>query len=983
MIATKFIIAILVSFLGVVASERDPKWAKRLHDVLQARDSYVEKLDNVKKDTTAQNIEEFIAILEQVSSQLTGIDNLDLSTVEIDRTLIQGLINQPEEPIVTKFFQSKNLKDNYNKRGLGFILRTLRAHYDYGCINKLLSPPQTQPAVATIPIDTMCSRVSEDLGKQDNFIFSTDKICSNTKQCSGQQTPHPYGDTDGTNVQDACKEDNRCDIGKALPKMGALLWYKISAFIARSFCSNSLGRSEKSALKTDLEEIEGMTNLILAYGSTLYWNDFFQKAVEVSAFSNLANAMALVEERKNAIGFVSLACIDLQAEDMCAVGSIYKAFESLRKIKHDRQNPPPTRNLRLYSKIDHAKMIELKSDALDHIALLGNIRRLDDNLQAAVGGISKYFHGLATYDQGIAAADVTFLKDKLVEFDGKATTLSAKLEKDIKDAMTALLAAQSAQVVEETTILGLQIAEHANLIKVIFGGVEAADIYEQTREIARSVAELASGAALMVNIKKVYEDTSDLDKYFIDNAAQISNLDKMVEAIKTNTIDEIGFDVDKFIKGYGAYTPKVDTDRLAKNDALWAAFKGSTCDLLFGAEGIGAAAAQAVVGGMLLCENLEGTLAEFAALRENIFDFQFDLVDALARVVRGNVAKKLAESITVTNDLLDASQLMLGFFMTQYRLQSHAALYCDKLEYLNQGRPVSACSSTGFFTEHELDTLTAYNPDTTYHLDERFVYIPTRPEFDGDTAYINLPSLAKGNPVTFRLPARRSWLRKYNWLARDEILAPFVESFELYLPLKEYKTGSEKRHSRTRITLNSIAGSSFSETTKVTYNVPFEHSNYITVYTEGYDRCPRDKETPNPYSLCNNLPTICDTTDRVPPITKGLMPTILSTWKISYTVETGETDLDWNAPNPATNLLLIGSVKLRNLPNPNKRRGLWRPRDETPFGCCTGNTYQPDWKNRDCVPCPSNPDSPTDSVTNLRGYYCEKGDEDVAGDPAE
>ena len=123
------------------------------------------------------------------------------------------------------------------------------------------------------------------------------------------------------------------------------------------------------------------------------------------------------------------------------------------------------------------------------------------------------------------------------------------------------------------------------------------------------------------------------------------------------------------------YTPKVSRARPTQNDALWAAFKDTSYDLLFNALGIGASASQGVLRGMLLCEKLEGTLAEFAALRDNSFDFQFDLVDALAGVVE--VAKKLAQSITVSNDLLIASQLMLGLFMTQYRLQSHAALYCD------------------------------------------------------------------------------------------------------------------------------------------------------------------------------------------------------------------------------------------------------------------------------------------------------------------
>ena len=429
-----------------------PNGPKNYKTFFQARDSFIEKLDKVKKEPNAQNVEDLITCMEKVSVQLTGIDNLDLSAVENDRNVIHMLIDQPEEPIVTKFFQSKNLKANYEKRGLGFILRTLRAHYDQRCITTLLSPPSPRPIDDTIPVEAMCSRVKEDLGIQDNFIFSTEKICNNIKKCAGNQTPHPYGDSDGTSAKDACTKDNRCDVVKALPMMGALMWYKISAFIAKSFCSNSLGRPEKSALKTNLEEIEKMATLIIAYGSTFYWSDFFNKALKVKAFSNLDNAMSLVEERKNAFGYVSIACIDLQADDMCAVGGIHKAFQSLKKIKHDRLHPPPTRNLRLYSRIDHAKMIEIQRDSLTNITLLGNIHELNNNLQTSVKGISKYFDGLAKYDQSIADADVTFLADKLKEFDGQATQLSAKVEKDIKDAMKALLVTQAAQVIEESII---------------------------------------------------------------------------------------------------------------------------------------------------------------------------------------------------------------------------------------------------------------------------------------------------------------------------------------------------------------------------------------------------------------------------------------------------------------------------------------------------------------------------------------------------
>ena len=142
-------------------------------------------------------------------------------------------------------------------------------------------------------------------------------------------------------------------------------------------------------------------------------------------------------------------------------------------------------------------------------------------------------------------------------------------------------------------------------------------------------------------------------------------------------------------------------------------------------------------------------------------------------------------------------------------------------------------------------------------------------------------------------------------MARGENLAPFVQSFKLYLPLKEYKTGSDKEYSRTRVVLTCVAGSSFTETGEVVYNVPLADSNYVTTYTEGFHRCPNGKETSNPYCLYDNLSTICDTSTRVTTKPEVLMPTILSTWKISFTKGSGGEDLTWNAPNAATNLLII------------------------------------------------------------------------------
>ena len=969
-------IALALNTYTAEGTQPDSNWAEAILDALRARDSLITTINNFVEKIDTPNIEGLIYNLQTFPSELRGLDNVDVRFLEHDEVLVQAIQDLPFQPLVREIFHSSNLETYYLTGGLGFLLRTFKGFYDMSCIQKLLSPPQPFRGYK-LPLDKMCSRVKEDLNKQDRFTFSTSQICVDVNTCSGAETEYPYGDTEGTSVKIACTSDNKCDIATALPMMAALLWYKVSAFVTLSLCSNEVGQPNKNEISAEHEDIKNMALLIIEYTSTLHWNDFFRQAVRRRAYSDLQAAMTLVQEREKSAGFASLACIELKADEMCTVGDIFKIYQSLRKLEADIMEPKETRNLRLRSRVNHAKIVELKQDALRHIELLGNIRSLDENLRTTVKGISKYLLGLAKYDQGISEQDVAFLAGKLEEFENKAAFLSEKLHTDVNNAMKPMMVSLTAQLATEVMILTAKVAEHGNPLKIIFGEVEVGEIYEQTAEVAAAAQQLAHGGALLATLANVYNDLVDLASKFKDNANQISNLQKMMDAIKANTVDKIAIDSAEFIRGYGSYTPKVSRACLTKNDALWAAYKETTCDLLHGSESFGGKAFAAVPGGMLLCEKLEGTLAEYTALRENIFDFQFDLVDSIARVVRGNIAKKLASEITVTNDLLKASTLMLGFFMTQYRLQSEAFLYCDKLEYINQGKRIRACSKREFFHDFSLDDLIAYDAGTNYHLDERFVYVPTKPQFRGDAGFINLPSLADGNPVTFRLPSNRNWLRKYNWLTSEETLAPFVASFKLYLPLKSYGTETNKRYSKTRIQLTSIAGSSVG-TSGVVYNLPLEHSHYVTIYEEGYDqsRCSRGKEIVNPYSLCDNLPLICDTMTRVPG--SRIMPTILSTWKLSYSVESGHENLKWDAPNPATDLLIIGKVKLRFLPEPDQKRAEINRMSEPAFGCCVGNTYRPVWSDRHCSPCPSKPST---SKTNLRGYYCEKGDEPVALQP--
>ena len=818
-----------------------------------------------------------------------------------------------------------------------------------------------------LPLQTACSA----LPPRDFPTLSVKDVCPTLSQCSS--SVH-------SSTTNACGQNNACDITKAIPLMVGVFFYKVSFAFVDRFCSERCTEDGGCNLEEEFASIAKQVELMKAFmrmHPENQFEQFFRDAVTRGAYSQIGAAMEIISENEQNFNLPlsSLACEEIEAKPGCQVARFYPEYLLLKKMKEKRLNPGhtgDTRDLTLYENIDHAKIIELKKKVIKHNQLLSAINQLNENLETEVRGIASYFKGIASFDQGIANADVLFIKDKLAFYNAEYTRLEAKVNNDVRDAMIAMTTLLTAQLVEETIALVAKIMEEANPIKAIFTGVDTEGVREQAVAVADAAAQLAHGISLFAHLGGLATDTSAIGTDLHNNQEQIKSMTSLVEKIKNNQVDEIGDDAETFIAEYSGYTPQVDKHRMAQNIAKWGAFKESTCNLLNGVEGIGASVGKGVANGFLLCENLEGTLAEYDALRENIFDFQFELVDSLARVVRGNVAKKLADSIQgQQNDIFKADQLLGGFLMTQNFIQSQAWLYCDKLEYRNGGERVEPCSlETGLFTNSDLDNLVAFTDHQTYISIERTVHIPSKPQSSGDLGFINIHTFARDKTASFRLPQDVNWLYKFDWSLIGESHAPYVENFQLFLPNKEYKTGSEKVKTSTRIvvTADTEAGSyvSADRQSSVLYKLPEMQTSYVTVYQEGYRSSTCPKEIPNPYSLCNNLPKICHTSTNV--AGDSLLPTTLSRWRVTYSVQSGEQEVDWVAPTDSTtNLNLIAKLTLRMLPPKVSRNGrseITRANDQ-PDVCCQGNTYRLSLVNSVCTDCPS------ESTSKLGGYYCE------------
>lgn len=876
-------------------------------------------------------------------------------------TAFRGFTDDPPtDRIEQNFLRSSSLKSKYDST-VKPLMQTLKEDIE----RVTFQNPFAEGGYA-LPLQTACS----DLPPRNFPTLSVKDVCPTLSGCSSSF----HSSTDN-----ACDANNKCDKEKAIPLMIGVLFYKVSFAFVDKFCSERCSESNGCSIEEEFASITKQVNLMKAFVKMLPENpfeEFFREAVTRRAYSQIVAAMDIISENEEEfdLPISKLACEEIEAEPGCQITRFYPHYLLLKKMKEESLNPGhagDTRDLTLYENVDHAKIIELKKEAIKHNELLSAIQRLNDNLEAQVRGISSYFKGIANFEQGIANADVDFIRGKLNDFDARYNTLKAKVKDDVKAAMDATIALTTIRFVEDTIALVAKIAEESNPIAAIFTGVDSVGIRDQAVKVAEAAADLAHIGALAASLGNLANNTRAIGADLQDNRNQITKLITLVNEIKNNTAEEISNDAEVFINEYAGYTPRVDRSRMARNIAMWGAFRDSTCDILNDVEGVAASAGKAITNGFLLCENLEGTIAEFDALRENIFDFQFELVDSLARVVRGDVAKKLADSIqTQQNDMFKADQLMAGFLMTQIFIQSQARLYCDKLEYRNEGRRIRPCSpETGVFTNSDLDNLVAYTDHQTYISIERTVHIPSKPQYSGDLGFINIHTFARDKTASFRLPRNVTWLYQFDWGLIGESHASYVENFQLFLPNKEYKTGADKLKTSTRIvvTADTEAGSYISadESSTVLYKLPEQQASYVTVYQEGYRSSTCPKEIPNPYSLCDNLPKICHTSANV--AGDSLLPTTLSRWRVTYSVQSGHQEVEWLAPNSTTDLYLIAKVTLRMLPRQSsgsRRTDIVGP-DEQQDVCCQGNTYRSSLVSSECTDCPNG------STKNLGGYYCE------------
>lgn len=532
----------------------------------------------------------------------------------------------------------------------------------------------------------------------------------------------------------------------------------------------------------------------------------------------------------------------------------------------------------------------------------------------------------------------------------------------------------SLEIAEDTIQVGLAAAVLMNPLEKLFGGSSAGDFIDRSAKLASTLTRVGELFRMSKTFNELKDKTISISNRFKENCEFLKNIRVLItsEGQDKSTTD---FETRKqtFLTNYKCYDPKVEKPELTGMTITWENLVDAACDVITDQS---TALAQHIVRQVLssgICSKTKVLAQEMIATYEEIYDFQFELVEAMATYMRAETSLDAAASITagyeeratqgepdesVVNDLKILT--MVSFISYKTNIWQITEAYCDVLEYKEGGVRPSVCQGVNT----NIASLVSHVSPTCRNVEE-YQDVPTTSE--SDQGFMNMADLYSGKRVIFKIP-NGQWLVDKGWISQqDKETAIFVKKFEVYVPT----VSVTERRVRVQATITGMNKLTLPDG-KSYVIVP--ERNFIFEYLEGHGAQPCRKESEalsNPYGA--DLPKICpvnvdenncqELLEKTP-----LFPSVYSQWKVSLLGYEAAT-----VPDPATVLnLKVGmrlcilnrgssqtkKTKVKKVKNAAKKKH----RDRT---SCPDGQY---WAagSGSCTTCPKG------SKSALDGYYCEK-----------
>ena len=623
-------------------------------------------------------------------------------------------------------------------------------------------------------------------------------------------------------------------------------------------------------------------------------------------------------------------------------------------------------------------------------------KQFDESLDNRFQGLKSYFSQVEDFNQKIAKADIGYIKGTLDTYKNQVTSLSEEAGENYVDLLRYALSIATVSLAESIAKVGMRIFGAMNPASALFGS-GVVDVMEALAEMALAISELANAITLIEAFDTLQEKTGKVVEKLGANNDFLEDVKEIIDKIDADDTSSERFEElkQRFLTKYNDYSPQVTKPELTEMASYWETVIDELCGVIDGATTPVAAGIQAAVKSQGLCWKIPIKVQKLIELFAEIFDFQFDLMDALADYVRASTAVNAAgDMLTNFNQIADSDPERILVFLQQLacmtfltnKMQNKQIInsYCEVLEYKQGGHPPEVCTKDTISISSLVAHVTpAINCELTYQ------NIPTIPSDSTDRAYLNLTELFRGAPVTFQIP-NHQWLKNQAWISPgDQSSAIYLKRFEVYLP-------TESPDPRAIDVVSKSTGGNMLDPTSTNEYLITPPKRLEYNYYEGRNIVCRQDTITNPYKLCEEdaPPEICPRTkldECVEQPVTALDLSVYTQWSIQLTGYPTKQAI----PEPATPVSVKVGVDLCKLPpstggksrdvqtqkkhgkkkamtNDSKKRKTkhgwkmhWSKKLMRDDRCCGDGQF---WSEADssCQSCPES------SVRRLRGYYCDK-----------
>ncbi|KAK3593041.1 hypothetical protein CHS0354_007828 [Potamilus streckersoni] len=590
----------------------------------------------------------------------------------------------------------------------------------------------------------------------------------------------------------------------------------------------------------------------------------------------------------------------------------------------------------LSSTVDYEKFLQQRR--FEQILNIGettqiNLLLVAENLKSALknnfGELSNYFQTLAEFDLKRVPIDIDYIDSQLDKFKKASEQSSKNLNSLMSKIIKAALLATIGDQVEAFLGFNFALSEFLNPMHILFGGGSTKHTFDATREVSQAMVGVAKAASLKQAFDSLVSEISKFVDKLSKNEIYLNSVAHLIKSLKSispssSPSSKLKGQINNFVELYSKYDPAVTKYELEAIIAFWETLVDEACDILDSTSGIVSSITNVIMTAQRDCPNAKVEVQKLVTIYEEIYDFQFQLMDSLSDGMRAFISSQASKAINSDFDkakhhtpddpnFFEKLNFISALSMISYKISMLSAIdsYCDILSY-TEGHLPSECIGP----QTSVTSLLSRTKHTCSTSSE-FLSIPTKPSKTGDKAFINLIDLYAGKTVAFKIPDSQ-WLIHHNWIPsfqKDDKI--FVQRFEIYLPVVSMTDN------RVHVEVEATVQNQFAPPDGIDYVISPQVRLGFT-YREGKSRriC-RQEEIPNPYAdKCREMPNIC-------PVTTGIL-----------------------------------KLSLHAIEQPKNRRSYKYVSLRETDMCCTSNHYY-DESISNCIACPSG------TVDKYGGLFCE------------